>query len=109
MGGRNADPHSQYPIPWLGCDEDTIEFELPEERNSVSALDFDQAHELATKFIAEKFLAMYELDSGAVSEWLAKNNDVYKNLEDEDTIDDTLDVFFDAIDVEVATRLGVVA
>lgn len=46
-----------------------------------------ESYDLAKKFLMKEFAAIYDIDSGRLSEWLAENEHTYANLTDEDEIE----------------------
>ncbi len=61
--------------------------------------------DLAKKYMLQEFAAIWDVDSGVLSEWLAENDPSYAALTDEDEIDLRLDEFTMALDGHVRQAL----
>lgn len=60
----------------------------------------------AAKFVKEAFASVWDIDTALVSEWLAEELPAYRDLTDEDEMDNTLELFMELIELFVRGALG---
>lgn len=76
------------------------------EGNTVSMITKADLNRLAREFVLEEFAAIWEVDSGVLSEWMAEKSHIYAALTDEEEIDQVLDAFTQEVDSLVRVAIA---